>query len=324
MPVLNILTLAGAKMGLDPNASNDRIVLLRFLNEAAQELYTQFDPPGSLMEQVFKVNGDQTISMPSYVGPLRGIRELFSQQAWHVNKMRPRYNQFNWQDMWKNWRLRNVQALQATVTNQSHGIITVPQVETPNVIVTLTGPTVNSSQVSETVILNATSVQTVNVFLDYVAVKKNIVNQYDVTLSDVDGKVLTTIPNTELEAKYQIVDVSSFPWLNSTSSTLDNYLEILYKKKLLYLSNDADEFPAFDYDHVLVNKMMQLWMEEQGKAEEAALYDAKASRTAARIKSDQEAETEDVVSLVANPHDMLLQRIGTGLRRRYGYLRRYS
>jgi hypothetical protein len=39
------------------------------------------DLPGSILEQVFKINGDQTITMPWYVGPIRGLREQASMQV---------------------------------------------------------------------------------------------------------------------------------------------------------------------------------------------------------------------------------------------------
>lgn len=320
MPVKYILSQAGLKIGLSPSKTQttSRSVLLRFLNEAVRELYSEADLPGTLVEQVFKVNGDQTISVPFYVGRIRGVREAASMQAWHLNQMRPRYNQFNWSDMWRNIRLKNKQALQVSVTNESVGVITVEEVENPPIVVTLSGPTPSASLIHENITMDSVSKESVNDFIDYVAVKKDRANNFDVTLSDIDGKMLTTIPNNELEAKYQIFDISSCPWLPQNTSPLDNYVEILYKKTLSYLSADEDEFPAmFDYDDAIVNKMLQLWFEEQGKSELAKEYDAKATRTIARIRKDQEAPTEDVVALVAHPHDTLLKRIGTGIRRRY-------
>ena len=220
MAVKQILDRVGSKMGLDPTNPDARSVLLAYLNEAANELYQQTDLPGSIMEMVFKVNGDQTISLPSYVGKVRGVREMASMQVWHVNKMRPRYNQFNWSDMWRNIRLLNDRAIQATVTNTSVGILSVAQIETPNVTVTLSGPTVNSTLVNETLTLGSNAsivntpsgqlyeVQSQNAFTDYTAVKKSAVNGYDITLSDVDGKVLTVIPNNQIESIYQVWDVS--------------------------------------------------------------------------------------------------------------------
>ena len=317
MAVGYILELAGAKMGLNPSVDRDRKVLLRFLNEAARELYDQADMAGSLMEAAFKVNGDQTISLPYWVGKIRGIRELSSMQVWHLNQMRPRYNQFNWTDMWRNWRQLGKRALQTSVTNQAQGVITVPAVENPPITVSLSGPVNGASLINEDVVMTSTTMQTQNTFLDYIAIKKDRVNNYDVTLSDVDGKVLSVIPNCNLQAMYQVIDVSACPWLPQNTSPFDNYIEMLYKKVLNWLYDDDDEFPAFDYDLVLVNKMMQLYKETEDKVDIATAYDQKATRSAARILEDQNRDTEDMVALVANPHDTMLKRIGTGLRRRY-------
>ena len=320
MSVKYILHQVGVKMGLSPSDPSQRLVLLRFLNEAAKELYDQSDMPGCLMEQVFKVNGDQTITCPSYVGKIRAARELDSQISWSINQMRPRYNQFNWPDSWRNLRLKNRQALMATVTNASVGVITVPAVENPPIVVSVSGPTTASTNVAENVTMIQTSMQTVNQYTDYTSVKKDRVNGYDVTLSDVDGKVLTVIPNNTLAALYQIVDVSQCPWLAISTNTLDHYIELLYKKALPRLSNDADEFPALDYDDILVNKCMQLWAEEQGKNDMALAYDVKASRSLARATEDQNRATEDVIATVANPHDVLLPRVRAGRRKYYrGY-----
>lgn len=318
MPLGRILYLVGSKMGLDSSQLSQRETMLRFVNEATMELYSQFDPPGSLMEQVVKVNGDQTCSLMNYVGQVRAIREAASMQVWHINQLRPRYNEFNWKDMWRNYRLKDKQALQATVTNQSAGVLTVTGIEIPPIVVTLTGPIIGATSIQETVTMDAVSKNTVNNFTDYTAVSKDRVNNYDVVLSDVDGKLLTTIPNNELFAEYQILDVSSCPWLPQNTSRLDNYVEILFKKKLTYLFNDNDTFPAYnDYDYTIVNKVMQLWAEEQGKGDIAIAYDQKANRTNARINEDYNRATEDEISLRCNPHDTMLKRIGTGLRRRY-------
>lgn len=319
MSVGDVLTRAGAKMGLNKDNPAQREVLLRFLNEGAREVMPQGDVAGTLIEQCFKVNGDQTITLPYYVGSVRAIRQLDSGQAWHLNMMRPRYNQFNWQDAWRNIRIKNQQALQTSVTNTSFGVVTVSVVETPPIVVILSGPTPAASLINESIIMDSLSKQSVNQFIDYVAIKKDRRNTCDVLLSDVDGKLLTTIPNVCLEAKYQILDVSQCPWLPQNTSPLANYLEILYKKALVYLFDDADEYPAFNYDDVLVNKMIQLWNEDQGKADLAVAFDTKATRTLARIHADANVGTEDMVSLCSNPHDTLLSRIGTGMRRRMGW-----
>lgn len=318
MSLKYVLSQAGKKIGLNPANASQRETLIRFANEAAEELYDQSDMPGSLMEQVFKVNGDQTIACPYYVGEIRAARELDTHLNWSINKMRPRYNQFNWQDAWRNLRIRNEQALMKTVTNESVGILTVQKVEDEPIVVTISGSTVNASLCTETVVMDSISKETVNQYTDYVLVSKNRINDYDVTLSDIDNNILTVIPNNMLEAVYQIVDVSECPWLAQSQSTTDHYLEILYKKRLPYFSLDGQEFPAKNYDNVWVNKILQLWYEEQNKGDIAAGYDAKASRSMARKKRNVEAATEDKVAFVANPHDTLLTKIRIG-RRMYGF-----
>lgn len=318
MSVKYILSRVGSKMGMDMNDPQERSVLLAFLNEAAPELYNQFDMAGSLMEQVFRINGDQTITLPAYVGRIRSIRKYDSQSTVHLNQMRPRYNQFNWLDTWNNYRLKNKQCLMASVVNESIAIITVPEVENPPIVISLVGSTSVASRINEDIVMDAVTKQSTNNFTDYVSVTKDRVNSFDVRLTDVDNKLLTIIPNNELIAQYQIVDVSQGPWLSQTSDVMANYVEVLYKKKLSYLQNDSDEFPAFDYDDILVNKIMQLWAEEQEKSDMATAYDNKATRSAARLHEEQNRGTEDMVSLVSNPHDTILRRIGSGLRRRYG------
>ena len=318
MSVQNILALTSVKMGLNPSDAGQRNVLLRFLNEAAYELYMQSDMAGSLMEQVFKINGDQTIALPNYVGEIRAIREYTSMIPWSINQMRPRYNQSNWSDFWRNFRLKGRMALMASITNESVINITVPSVEATPITVTVTGSTAIANQITETVTVNSTTVSTTNQFLDVIAVSKSQVTSYDVTLADVDNKLLTIIPNNELQAWYQIVDVSTMPWLPTSSSTLDHYVEILYKKALPYLSNDGDEFPAQGYDPIVSNKMMQIWATEEGKADVALAYDQLTSRSLARKHEEANRATQDKIAFVVNTHDTLNPRIRPRRPGRYG------
>lgn len=308
MSLKYVLTQAGLKMGLNPSDESERAVLLRFANEAADELYAQSDMAGSLMEQVFKVNGDQTISLPSYVGFLRAVREYSTFMPWNIMQMRPRYNQNNWKDIWRGFRLKGRQALQYSITNESIVTVIIPAAD-PSLTVTITGSTTTASVISEELVMTAASVSTVRSFTEITAFKKSAVTDYDVTLTDIDGKTLSVIPNNELQALYNIVDISTCPWLGQNMSKLDHYVEILYKKSLPWFSNDADEFPAPGYDNIWVNKILQLWSEEQGKVDAALAYDTKATRSLARKHEEENRATQDEVALVQNPHDILLGRL---------------
>jgi len=316
-----ILAQVGNKIGLNPADADNRATLLRFINEAAWELYQQSDMPNSMIEQLFKVNGDQTISLPSYVGELRAVREYNSQIPWHINQMRPRYNYANWSDMWRNWRIKGKSPLQRSVRNQSLVTAVVTIVETPPIVVTISGPTENAANLNEVLTMDALSKTTVANFLDITAVTKDRYNNCNVSIQDVDGMELTVLPNDEREASYLIIDVSTFPWLNQSMSLQDHYVEVLYKKALRVLQEDGDEFPAAGCDNIVVNKTMQLYAEEQGKGEMAMAYDQKATRSLARINEEQNRATEDMVAFVPNGHDELLVKIRPNKpgRYRWGY-----
>lgn len=309
MSVKNILQIAGGKMGLNPSDTQQRSVLLRFLNEAALELYAQADV--QLWEQVFKVNGDQTISLPSYILQLRAVREFNSYIPWHINQLRPRYNINNWQEVWRNWRIKGLQALQVSVRNEAQLVISVPEVETPPITVSISGPTNTAAEAVEDIVMDAVSKSTVNNYNDVTLLRKDRVNNFDVTISDIDGLEISHIPNNVLEASYLIVDVSTLPWSTQSTGKQQHYVEVLYKKVLPWLYRDNDEYPVKGYDFVIVNKIVQLWKEEQDKPEAAMLYDAKATRSAARIHEDQNRAAEDVISFQVNGYDTLLARLRT-------------
>lgn len=319
MPLSYILSQVGAKMGLNASDTGQRNVMLRFVNEAATELYHMSDMAGCLEEQYFKINPNQTLSLPHYVGQIRAMREAYQHTALTLSQMRPRYNQFNWEGEWKNWRLKGLQTLQTSLTNQSNLVLTVAAVETPPVTINITGPGVGSSNLSETIVMDATSKQTTSQFLDVTSFTKTTVNQYDVMLSDIDGNQLSYIPNNELKAQFQIVDISTSPWYPPNINPLLGWVEVLYKKALPWFQNDTDEFPAVGYDNIIVNKCLQLYYEEQSNPQLAMAYYQKANQSLAQIHEDANRGTDDVVSMVAHPHDQMNPRVGFGRDWKYAY-----
>ena len=108
-----------------------------------------------------------------------------------------------------------------------------------------------------------------------------------------------------MESRYLIVDVSEFPFSSSAAEDDSHTLQILYKKTLPRLQNDTDEFPAPGYDNILVSKCMELFLEEQGKIEEAILHDKKASRSLARRQADLERGQEQKAVFKRHNHDKL-------------------
>lgn len=309
MPTKYILEQFGNKIGLDPSQANDRAVMLRFINEAAEELYDQADMNGSLMEQLFKINGDQTVAFPAYVGELRAVRPFDTKAPVHINQMRPRYNVMNWPDMWRNFRIKNKHPLHTSIRNQSIFNITVHAVEDPPIEITIAGPNENSNRHSEVVVMDALTKPTLSQYNDIQLFSKNRINDYDVILSDADELEMARIPNNQLQSEYLHIDVSELPFTHAGSAQAANWFETLYKKALTKLSLDSDEFPAPNYDNIVVNKALQLYYEEQEKPDLAIAFDAKASRSMARKIENENRATEDCVAMVPNPHDTLLSPI---------------
>lgn len=301
-----ILSQFGPKVGLDPANTQQRETMLRILNEAAAELYAQNDAVGVLGECLFKVNGDQTIAFPSFLGYIRAAREWDSRIPWHINQMRPRYNVANWKDCWRNYRIKNKHALHKTLTNSAPLILTVSAVENPPVEVTIAGPTATATSARETVVMDDVQKSCTLNFLDVELLLKDRVNSYDITVSDADEEQIAIISNNQLESLYLHVDVSTFPFQNADVSLQSHWMEVLFKKTMPVLSDDADEFPAKGFDNVLVDKCLEIYYQENGKADQAMLYDNKATRTLARIQEDENRAAEDVVGFVPNAHDYML------------------
>jgi hypothetical protein len=312
MSVQYILSQIGYKFGQNPSDSNQRATMLRFINSAAKEIYNTSDMAGVLREQLFKVNPNQTIAFPPYMGQLRAMRNSFGDTAINLSQMRPHYNQYNWVDGWKNWRLKGIGALSSTLQNQSILTISVMQVETPPVVVSVVGSTANSSRISETIAMSSTTMTTTNAFTDVFAFTKGDVNNFDVALLDVDNNQISYIPNNKLKAEFQIVDISNAPWYLPNSNPLIGWVEVLYKEALPYLSSDTDEFPAVGYDDVIVSKCLQLYFEEQKDIPTSQAYYQKANTLLAQIHEDCNRGTDDVVSLVENQHDRINPRTGFG------------
>ena len=107
------------------------------------------------------------------------------------------------------------------------------------------------------------------------------------------------------ESRYLIIDVSEFPFSSTADQDDSHTLQVLYKKTLPVFRNDRDEFPAVGYDNILVSKCMELFLEEQGKVEEAILHDRKATRSLARRQADLERGQEQKVVFKRHNHDKL-------------------
>jgi len=304
MSVEYILDRVGKKLGINPNDNHQRSIMLDYLNEAAQELYEESDMVGSLTEDSFYVQGDKTIALPSNVSSIRAMREKESQYPWVLTNLTERYSRNNVEQDDRTWRVRGYEPFKVTPTSYS-GVKATATQSMPEITLTVVGTRSDASRFVEEVEMDGTSNTFSTTFTSIESVIKSDVCTYDISIKQSDDTVLAVIPNNEKESRYLICDVSEYPWESTATQNDEHTLEVLYKKKLPYLSKDSDEFPADGYDNILINKVMQLFLEEQGKMEEARIYDQKASRSLGRRNADLERGQLQKVKFDKHPHDKL-------------------
>jgi len=327
MSVEYILDRFGKKIGMSPSDTSQRALLLDYLNEAAQELYEQSDMPGCLEEAEFYVQGDKTVALPANVYAIRGIREKSGNNAeWETEALTAHYRENNWASDNNKFRVIGYSPLKVSlptsITEAANGTdklkvrwygvtttddnyeVVVKTTHSESYLVSVTGTAVAVS-VNATATLANLGVP----FTDIVSFTRTNKPTATVGLAQLidytDSTVYAEIPSNSMESRYLIVDVSAFPFSSSAGQDDAHTLQVLYKKALPRLQNDVDEFPAVGYDNILVSKCMELFLEEQGKVEEAILHDRKATRSLSRRQADLERSQEQKIVFKRHNHDKL-------------------
>jgi hypothetical protein len=174
-------------------------------------------------------------------------------------------------------------------------------------LVSVSGPAVASATSSTNVTLAPSNAVVITDIISFARTFKPTPTVGVVQLIDyVDNSIVyAEIPSNRMESRYLIVDVSEFPFSSTAAEDDSHTLQVLYKKALPRLQNDVDEFPAVGYDNILVSKCMELFLEEQGKMEEAILHDRKATRSLARRQADLERGQDQKVVFKRHNHDKL-------------------
>ena len=331
MSVEYILDRFGKKVGMLPSDTSQRALLLDYLNEAAQELYEQSDMPGSLEEAEFYVQGDKTVAMPTNVYAIRGIREKAGiNNEWETEALTARYRENSWETNHNKFRVKGYSPLKislptsiteaANSTNKlivkTFGITTTSDdfevvVKTPYseaFLVSVSGLSAVTSAVSSatSTLAPANNVAITDIISFSRTLEPTATSGLVQLLDYADNTIVyAEILSNSMESRYLIIDVSEFPFSSTAGQDDSHTLQVLYKKTLPRLQNDTDEFPAIGYDNILVSKCMELFLEEQGKVEEAILHDRKATRSLSRRQADLERSQEQKVVFKRHNHDKL-------------------
>ena len=101
--LLDVLTRLTIDTGLDATDDHDR--LLDLLNRGAKEIYTRLECNRIYWERTMIVPRNKIITLPPYIGELRGMRTSISEMPFDIYGMSsPRYVKKTWDYRWMNWR----------------------------------------------------------------------------------------------------------------------------------------------------------------------------------------------------------------------------
>lgn len=237
-----------AEHGEDITTPSQRALHLRKINRVAQFVYNLGDIWGSLDEEVFDFNVESAqVTLPDYVGHVRGARYYDIRYKAPVDAMGNRFNTGTGNELWYlNLREKTHGPLKRNITNQSILKLSIPLAEETAIIVDIVGPTDNSAKVLDSITIPAgtIAVNGVKNFLSpLTSIRKNRKTTYDVTIKDVEDNIIAVIPNHQYSCRYTIFQVYDSPFSAPSNSTA-LAMEIWFKKRFMPYVDDSDVFTA--------------------------------------------------------------------------------
>lgn len=282
-----------------------RLTLQNLLNNGAKELYNRLQCNKIHWENTLRVTNNKVVSLPNYLGEIKGIRSSISGVSINLNGMsQPRYTSETWKYRWKNWRDLGESAVMQLPSGVGPLSVTGTVQDTPITII-ISGQTQNAFRIEEKLVLDAPIKQTANMFGPQIySIACLDERDCDLTVSDANGVILAVLPNTDRKSRYKMIDVSQFPSLMDVSSAdgSSSLIDVLYKVPLRRLTEDSDSFPAGDdYDNAWY--YFALWVHYlpiQNKANEAGEAFSAALMATQSIKDDTESSIEKKLTFGKN------------------------
>ena len=267
--------------------------LLRLINRAARELYDCADLPGSYGEKVFTFDLDsgteKLITLPWFVGSIRAARLYEIGPRIDLVSISEKYAPRSWQPPFLEWRVYHRSPLVRTLAQATQLTFTISEAETTPIEITVVGQTTTAARVNETVIIDVgeTTVTTDNQWSQddpdgIVSIQKNRVTESDVVVTTtVDDAEVSKIMNRASEARNIVIQISDDL---SSYSTIDNSVELLYKKVWIPFYYDTDVFCALELEDGIIWKLREHWYSVKAADSQNELMAAAA--IAAKAKCD--------------------------------------
>lgn len=275
MSLKNILLDVSSVLGLNISDPTELAYHIAKINEAADELYRSNDIPGCMREQLFEIDDTETyqIAFPSYVDKIRAIR-FYDTNGGQITTedMRPRYHMHRWGSNGRlRFRIKQQNALLSRgIDNAALFTFTLKKVEATDVVINIVGKTTKAERFQETLTIPAGTLfaTTVNSYEEFISIEKTVLNNYNITITDVDDNEMGIIYNYELRPRYTIVMIREDDFAPVTNNSYPlNIVECLYKTTFVPFVNNYDEYPCRDCDKLIFWKFVEHYAVYKGTAE---------------------------------------------------------
>lgn len=305
----DVLTRVAEDTGLDD--VDQRSLLLRHLNNAASWMYKQLECNKIYREVSLLVPVDKVVSLPSYIGELRGMRIHTNEMPFNLESLgAPRYTSTTWNYKFRNWRDLGESPIKRSLNVVAPLVITSAVVEDTPVSLLISGQTDKGLREEETVELDALEVSTTKTFgpsIYTIACSKPRTG--DITITDEDDNEIAILYNTDNRTRYKIVDVSQLPWpIDSADGS--SIIDVAYKHPLYRFVNDSDQFPAGDdYDDAWYFMAMHLYYKPmQDKQQESTSFFGQAEAAMVGLKESSEGQIMKKITFGRNKFFGLFRR----------------
>lgn len=298
MSLRSIRAECAAELKIDVSSASEKAYLDLRINDACKEIWESRDLPHCLREQIFSVDTTSLLAaMPSYVHSIRAIRHYESRLPLSLRDTRPRFQSNGWTEPLWGWRIKGKSPTSREILSAGCLTLSIPEAETAEFSVVITGQTANANRLSETVTFapGETEKVTAASFLELESIAQPALHANDVTVEDIDGNELAVLPNNEYTSSYTIVQVHD-NWADNLMTPM--FAEVLFKPKIYPLVNDYDEFPLPGYDKAIFWKVMEL---KANSGEEGLLFHGKCEQLIMDMAKDATQGTEKRINFAPEP-----------------------
>jgi hypothetical protein len=258
-----ILDEVAAQLGVTISLTEERTLWLGRINRAALTgVYNKGDFEDLMDETVLDFNVEtQQVTLPSYVGIVRGMRPYDLRLRQPIDHPSNRYGSGYGNEIFylKAFREKSKSPLARAIENESTLTFSIPIEESTPIVIALRGTTDNAFRATESVTIPAGSLSAECLcnFVRLESMRKNRVTTYDVTVKDADENELAVIPNAHYDSIYRVIQVLDTPYFNTGGSDLA--MEVYYKKRFIPFLNDDDEFiGGSGFDDAIIFKTLEL------------------------------------------------------------------